>query len=308
MEFSQERKFGECPLDASETRSRKKEPKASRGEYEDGVRSWLKSVARYKLFTREMENRVAIHAQNGCLDCRKALIEANYRLVISIAKKFSNRGLAFDDLIQEGNLGLVRAVDKFEPQRNLRFSTYATCWIFQFVRRAINDTSRTVRVPVHAQELATKLHKTANFLHAEFGREATAEEIAKVLILPLEKVQTHLQLLTEPISLDSNLTFNDDFSLMDAVIAKNLDTSDRIIAKLHARAQAEKVLRLLNERELDVIKFRFGIDDSIPHTLDETASHFGVTKERIRQIERCGLEKMRQEKASLLDTFSAEDE
>lgn len=259
----------------------------------DSVRTWLSYIGTFKLLHKDWEFDIARHAQAGCVECKRALIEANFRLVVNIAKKFAKKGVQPQDVIQEGNLGLIRAVEKFEPERGLRFSTYASHWIYQFMRRSVADTSRLVRVPVHAQEALSKVHTVGLELSEKFGREATVAEIAEHLRLPSQLVDNYLNSTPDPLSLDAPVTWDEEVSYGDLMVAPNNETADRIIAQIHARAQAEKALVCLDAREADVIKSRYGIGCGHARTLEETAKHFGISKERVRQIERDAFHKMR---------------
>lgn len=260
---------------------------------DDSVKSWLLFIGNYKLLSRDLEAEIAFHAKAGCKDCFDAMIQANYRLVVNIAKKFVRSGLPIQDLIQEGNLGLIRAVEKYEPHRGHRFSTYATHWIYQFIRRAVGDSVRIIRIPAHAQESQKRLQKESLKLTKNLGREATAKELAEALGIPAEEVEKQLYLVSEPVSLDAPVSLSEDDDLGSLVASASNETAERIINRLHARHQADLAMMALDPKEQQVIRFRFGLDSGNPATLDETAAELGLTRERIRQIERRALEKMR---------------
>ena len=246
------------------------------------------SVSEFKLLVKriqkgERESRVA----------KKEMVEANLRLVISIAKKYTNRGLQFLDLIQEGNIGLMKAVDKFEYRRGYKFSTYATWWIRQAITRSIADQARTIRIPVHMIETINKIVRTQRQILSEFGREATPEELAKKLAMPLEKVRKVLKISKEPVSLETPVGDEEDSSLGDFIEDKNalqpLDTAIRS----NLSESTTKILASLTPREERVLRMRFGIGMNTDHTLEEVGLQFSVTRERIRQIEAKALRKLK---------------
>lgn len=260
---------------------------------DDPVKMFLKEIGKIKLLTYEEENELAERMLKGDKEAKKQLIESNLRLVVSIAKKYIGRGMHFLDLIQEGNLGLIKAVDKFDQTKGYKFSTYATWWIRQAITRAIADQARTIRIPVHMVETINKLIRTSRHLLQTLGREPTPEEIAEELEMPVEKVREVLKVAQEPISLETPVGEEDESNLGNFIPDEDAPSPSEQAADVLLREHIEEVMETLTPREAKVLKLRFGLQDGRMRTLEEVGKEFDVTRERIRQIEAKALRKLR---------------
>ena len=260
---------------------------------EDPVRMYLKEIGKIPLLGMEDEVELAKKMELGDPEARKRLAESNLRLVVSIAKRYVGRGMQFLDLIQEGNLGLIKAVEKFDYTKGYKFSTYATWWIRQAITRAIADQARTIRIPVHMVETINRLVRTSRQLLQELGREPTTEEIAARLDLPVERVSEIMKMSQEPVSLETPIGEEEDSHLGDFIQDDNVLVPQDAAAFTLLHAQLMEVLLTLTEREQKVLRLRFGLDDGRPRTLEEVGKQFNVTRERIRQIEAKALRKLR---------------
>jgi len=260
---------------------------------DDPVKMFLKEIGKIRLLTFEEENILAERMLAGDKEAKKQLIESNLRLVVSIAKKYIGRGMNFLDLIQEGNLGLIKAVDKFDQSKGYKFSTYATWWIRQAITRAIADQARTIRIPVHMVETINKLIKTSRHLLQTLGREPTPEEIAEELEMPVEKVRDILKVSQEPISLETPVGEEDESNLGNFIPDDDAPSPSEQAADTLLREHIEEVMQTLTPREAKVLKLRFGLEDGRMRTLEEVGKEFDVTRERIRQIEAKALRKLR---------------
>ncbi len=259
----------------------------------DPVRMYLKEIGRINLLTTEEEYEYALQAEEGNEDAKRILAESNLRLVVSIAKRYVGRGMAFLDLIQEGNIGLMKAVDKFNPGKGYKFSTYATWWIRQAITRAIADQARTIRVPVHMVETINKLARVQRALTQELNREPTEEELAQKLGITEEKVREVMKISQEPVSLETPIGEEDDSHLGDFVPDERMMSPEEYATSELLKEELDSVLLTLTEREEKVLKLRFGLEDGQCRTLEEVGQIFGVTRERIRQIEAKALRKLR---------------
>ncbi|MBI3038488.1 RNA polymerase sigma factor RpoD [bacterium] len=262
-------------------------------DIDDSVRVYLREIGKILLLTTQEEVMLAKRIEQGDQEAQRKLIEANLRLVVSVAKKYTKRGLLFLDLIQEGNQGLIRAVEKFKYRKGYKFSTYAIWWIRQAITRAIADQARTIRIPVHMVETINKIRKASRKLVQKFGREPSLEELAAEVSLPVEKVKNIMKTAMDPISLETPINGEDDSHLGDFVEDKSAQAPAETAFNLILKEQINRVLSTLTERESRVIKYRFGLDDGWQRTLEEVGQKFGVTRERIRQIEAKALRKLR---------------
>ena len=260
---------------------------------EDPVRMYLKEIGKVPLLNAEREIELAKRMEEGDEEAKKELAEANLRLVVSIAKRYVGRGMLFLDLIQEGNLGLIKAVEKFDYHKGYKFSTYATWWIRQAITRAIADQARTIRIPVHMVETINKLIRESRQLLQELGREPLPEEIAKELDMPVERVREILKISQEPVSLETPIGEEEDSHLGDFIQDDNVPVPAEAAAQTLLKEQLDEVLDTLTEREQKVLRLRFGMNDGRARTLEEVGKEFDVTRERIRQIEAKALRKLR---------------
>ena len=260
---------------------------------EDPVRMYLKEIGKVPLLSAEEEIELAKRMELGDQDAKKRLAEANLRLVVSIAKRYVGRGMLFLDLIQEGNLGLIKAVEKFDYRKGYKFSTYATWWIRQAITRAIADQARTIRIPVHMVETINKLIRVSRQLLQELGREPTPEEIAEEMNMPVDRVREILKISQEPVSLETPIGEEEDSHLGDFIQDDNVPVPADAASFTLLKEQLVEVLGTLTEREQKVLRLRFGLDDGRARTLEEVGKEFNVTRERIRQIEAKALRKLR---------------
>ncbi len=260
---------------------------------DDPVKVYLHDIGRVPLLTPEEESELAQRISQGDLEAKQRLNEANLRLVVSIAKRYVGRNLLFLDLIQEGNLGLIKAVDKFDSTKGYKFSTYATWWIRQAITRAIADQARTIRIPVHMVETINRLAKVEKTLTQELGRQPQVEEIAAEMGMPLERVREIMKVAQDPVSLESPVGEEEDSHLGDFIADDDVPSPSDVAAQTMLKGELNEVLKTLSDREARVLRLRFGLDDGRTRTLEEVGKEFNVTRERIRQIEAKALRKLR---------------
>ncbi len=266
---------------------------SSAGAIDDSVKQYLKEIGTYPLLTAEQELQLAERVSNGDLRARQKLIEANLRLVVSVAKRYSNQGLPLLDMVQEGNIGLMRAAQKFDYRRGFRFSTYATWWIRQAISRSIAEHSRTIHIPVHVVEFIYKIKRVARRIYQEQGVEALPEQIAAEVGLSKERIVELLSVSEQPISLDAPVADDEQYHLADAIEDTSMTTPVDEVSQKVLRDHIEEAMTILNPRERTILEMRYGLQDGHFHTLDEVSVEFKLTRERIRQIEVKALRKLR---------------
>lgn len=276
-------------VDTQDEREKRKEESI----FDDSVKLYLQQLTKLSLATHDQEKEFAKRILEGDLEAREALVTANLRLVVSIAKKYTNRGLLFLDLIQEGNLGLLRSIEKFDYTMGYKFSTYSTWWIRQAITRAIAEQSRVIRIPVHIMELVNKVRRQVSSFVQQHGREPSVEELAKKTDLPIEKLNEIQKLTQEPVSLEVSVGEKEDTVLENYISNEGAVSPEEAVIDNLLRDQIARVLETLSEREQTVVKLRFGLEDGIPRSLEEIGRIMGVTRERVRQIEEKSLKKLR---------------
>lgn len=266
----------------------------SKAPVTDGVKLYMREIGRIPLLSAEQEAEIGERIMKGDESAKNELVEHNLRLVISVARKYiGNAGMTFMDLVQEGNIGLMKAADKFDPSKGYKFSTYATWWIRQTIGRAVQEQSRTIRIPVHMVETAAKMNKAIRKLTQELEREPSIEEIASEMKVPADKIKFLFEANRDPLSLDNRVNDEDDATVGDLVADHSAEVPGANIIKEENKQMVMNVLGTLSDREKEVMVLRFGLEDDKPRTLEEIGQHFGVTRERIRQIETKALRKLR---------------
>jgi RNA polymerase primary sigma factor len=291
--------------DDEDSESEEEEGKDASHSTDNAIRQYLAEIGCFPLLTAEQELALAWRVAAGDMEAQQRLVEANLRLVVSIAKRYNSHGISLLDLVQEGNLGLIRAAEKFDPSRGFRFSTYATWWIRQAISRAVAEYTRTIHVPVHVVELIYKIKRIARALYQELGRDPFAEEIAKAAHMSKERVVELQSMAEAPISLDAPLVDDEHYHLADILEDTSSSTPADVVAHQALRAQIGVALDVLNLRERQVIELRYGLQDGYCHTLEELSSYFKLTRERIRQIEVKALRTLRHPiQAHLLREFA----
>ncbi len=276
-------------VDHQDEREKRKEESI----FDDSVKLYLQQLTKLSLATHDQEKDFAKRILEGDPDAREALITANLRLVVSIAKKYTNRGLLFLDLIQEGNLGLLRSIEKFDYTMGYKFSTYSTWWIRQAITRALAEQSRVIRIPVHIMEIVNKVRKQIRMFVQEKGREPSMEELSLRVDLPVDRIEEVVRLTQEPVSLEISVGNKEDTSLENYITNEDAVSPEEAVIDSLLRDQICKVLEMLTDREQIVIKLRFGLDDGTPRSLEEIGRILGVTRERVRQVEEKALKKLR---------------
>lgn len=287
-------------VDNQDERERRKEESI----FDDSVKLYLQQLTKLHLATHEQERDFARRILENDQDAREALITANLRLVVSIAKKYTNRGLLFLDLIQEGNLGLLRSIDKFDYTLGYKFSTYSTWWIRQAITRALAEQSRVIRIPVHIMEIVNKVRKQQRIFVQENGREPSVEELAERVDLTIERIEEVVRLTQEPVSLEVSVGNKEDTSLENYITNDDAVSPEEAVVDSLLRDQINRVLDLVSEREQNVIKLRFGLEDGVPRSLEEIGRILGVTRERVRQVEEKALKKLRNASPRLQDFYN----
>lgn len=277
----------------SDNKDEKRTMTAGTSLVDDPVKLYFKDIGKKSLLSADDEKELAIRIRSGDESARNKLCESNLRLVVSIARRYTNRGVSFLDLIQEGNIGLLKAVEKFDHTKGYKFSTYATWWIRQAITRAIADQGRTIRIPVHMVETINKYSRVRTQLFQELGREPRNDEIAKAIGVTVEKVEEIVRINVEPVSLDTPIGEEEDSHLVDFIPDNKMRSSEALVDDIMLRKEIDKVLSTLTERERRVLILRFGLDNGTPKTLEEVGKEFNVTRERIRQIEAKALRKIR---------------
>lgn len=279
------------------------EPERQESIFDDSVKLYLQQLTKLSLATADQEKAFAKRILEGDQVAREALITANLRLVVSIAKKYTNRGLLFLDLIQEGNLGLLRSIEKFDYTMGYKFSTYSTWWIRQSITRALAEQSRVIRIPVHIMEIVNKVKKTIRMYQQEHGREPLMPELSKLLGLAVERVEEVIKLTQEPVSLELTVGTKEDSSLESFISDESATSPEEEVVDSLLREQINKVMVDLSDKERQVVSLRFGLDDGIPRSLEEIGRIMSVTRERVRQVEEKALKKLRAQTTSHLKDF-----